>query len=74
MDGIDIYATPAMKAPAGQTSNLVDPVSLKDSRIGISSALLGITLFLVFVRVYVRVSLKQFNSEDCKSRRALFLG
>lgn len=63
---VDIYSTPAMEAPEGHTSNLVNPVSLKDSRIGLSSAALGVALIFVGIRVYVRHAVKRFNSEDCE--------
>lgn len=63
---VDIYNTPAMEAPVGKVSNLVDPYTLKDTRIGLCSAALGVVLIFVSIRVYVRRLLMKFNSEDCR--------
>ncbi|WP_222114544.1 hypothetical protein, partial [Staphylococcus pseudintermedius] len=68
---VDIYTTPAMEAPEGKTSNLVNPYSLKDTRIGLSSAALAVTFIFVAIRVYVRRMLRKFNSEDCTLQTGL---
>lgn len=64
----DIYTTPAMQAPKGQTSNLVDPYSRKASRISLAAAALAVVLIFVSIRLIVRRKVKKFNSEDCKKR------
>lgn len=63
---MDIYTTPAMEAPEGKTSNLIDPTSLMTTRIGLCSAVLAVVLVFVSIRVYTRCVIKMFNFEDCK--------
>ncbi|KAJ0108051.1 hypothetical protein J7T55_007169 [Diaporthe amygdali] len=61
---MDIYTTPAMEAPEGKTSNLINPTSLMTTRIGLCSAALAVVLVFVSIRIYMRYLLKSFNFED----------
>lgn len=62
---VDIYTTPAMEAPAGKTSNLINPYTLKSTRIGLAAAAMAVVLIFVGIRLWVRRKVKKFNSEDC---------
>lgn len=64
---MDIYTTPAAEAPEGETSNLINPVSLLTTRIGVCSVSLGFAVLFTAIRVYVRCTIKAFNSDDCWS-------
>lgn len=63
---MDIYTTPAMEAPEGEISNLINPTSLMTTRIGLCSAALAVVLVLVSIRVYIRCVINRFNFEDCQ--------
>ncbi|ETS77285.1 hypothetical protein PFICI_11159 [Pestalotiopsis fici W106-1] len=57
--------TPAMKAPEGESYNLVDPFSLRHLRFVVGGVSLGVAFIFVFMRTYVRILMKQLHVEDC---------
>ncbi|KAI0181601.1 hypothetical protein GGR52DRAFT_45470 [Hypoxylon sp. FL1284] len=61
---MDLESTPAMDAPPGEVSNLVDPYTRYPDRIAVSTTGLGIAVVFVSIRIYRRVVMKKFNHED----------
>ncbi|KAM0814112.1 putative Integral membrane protein [Seiridium cardinale] len=61
---MDPENTPALEAPEGETSNLIDPFSLKHTRYAVCGIGLGVVTLLVPTRIYVRLLVKKFNIED----------
>ncbi|KAI0169143.1 hypothetical protein GGR52DRAFT_553906 [Hypoxylon sp. FL1284] len=61
---MDLEHTPAMKAPSGVVSNLVDPYSQRPIGITLASISLGVAILFVAIRLHMRVALKMLNYED----------
>ncbi|ETS87762.1 hypothetical protein PFICI_01590 [Pestalotiopsis fici W106-1] len=61
---MDFDNTPAMEAPPGFESNLVNPDSRATTRVVVSSVALAIVAIFVPIRVFVRYKIGYFNSED----------
>ena len=70
MDGIPSYIldeTPAMVAPDGLTSNLINPPDILVTSFAASTVGLAMTLFFFGIRMFTKCFLlKKLYIEDCK--------
>lgn len=64
---VDIYNTPALEAPQGETSNLVDPYSTHRYLVVTSAVCLVLSLSAIAARIFTKVHiLRKMQIEDCK--------
>ena len=64
----DIYTTPALEPPEGQSSNLVDPYSTNPHLIVTYSVCLTMVMIFIAIRTFTKVHvLKEPRVEDCQS-------
>lgn len=66
---------PVEQPPAGQTSNFVDPPSLRTELIAVDAVLTALMLLVVSLRVFVRLKwTKAWDLSDCESQIELRAG